>query len=194
LIPEKLKTTRLKKRRKSKANENNNKKKLCLGKNKEQFPSPHIKDRRGNKNKEEKRPGEQEHIILKCEGRKAKKSGRTYGEGGLGGSSYQEPSDIHVLEGLKSTRKILKIEGGQLNSKNHPYLFRLTLSLSLSTLAPQNSHIPPRRFPNIKQNESRCENERGLDAKPIRIRNNSIIRSEMYLRPPPPLSREAAGV
>jgi hypothetical protein len=131
LIPEKLKTTRLKKRRKSKANENNNKKKLCLGKNKEQFPSPHIKDRRGNKNKEEKRPGEQEHIILKCEGRKAKKSGRTYGEGGLGGSSYQEPSDIHVLEGLKSTRKILKIEGGQLNSKNHPYLFRLTLSLSL---------------------------------------------------------------
>jgi hypothetical protein len=100
------------------------------------------------------------------------------------GSSYQERSDIHVLEALKRTRKILKIEGGQLNNKEPSISFA---SLSLSTLAPQNSHIQPHRFPNIKQNE------RGLDAKPIRIRNNSRIRSEMYLRPPP-LSREAAGV
>jgi hypothetical protein len=102
------------------------------------------------------------------------------------GSSYQERSDIHVLEALKRTRKILKIEGGQLNNKE-PSISFASLSLSLSTLAPQNSHIQPHRFPNIKQNE------RGLDAKHIRIRNNSRIRSEMYLRPPP-LSREAAGV
>jgi hypothetical protein len=77
------------------------------------------------------------------------------GKGGKG-ESYQETSDVHVLEALKRTRKILKMVGSSTTRTIH--LFRLTLSLSLY-FGPHHKHLshPTASTPSITQNESRCD-------------------------------------
>ena len=85
----------------------------CCGKNRGQFNSlvAASKIERQQQKGGKRRPGEQEHIILKCEGSKGQEREHKQRRRRPGGVPRNQGRDgVHVLEALKRTRGILKIK------------------------------------------------------------------------------------